>query len=87
MGSRRTVFVALAALAALSVVCGMTGTALAQEDGRISGVVRDASGAGLPGATVTVTNQATNASQAVTAGADGRYSVSVPPGTYAVARR
>jgi len=80
MGSRRTLFAAFIAL----TLGALTGWAEAQ-DGRITGVVRDPSGAALPGATITVTNQATNASQTATAGADGSYSVSVPPGTYSVA--
>ena len=53
-------------------------------DGRIAGVVRDATGAALPGATVTITNQATNATQTVTTSAEGSYSVSLPPGAYSV---
>jgi iron complex outermembrane receptor protein len=59
--------------------------ALAQSDGRIAGVVRDASGAPIPGVAVTVTNQATGGSQSATAGSDGSFSVSLPPGTYSVA--
>jgi iron complex outermembrane receptor protein len=54
-------------------------------DGRISGVVRDATGAALPGATVTNTNQATGATQTVTAGPDGTFSIALPPGLYTVA--
>ena len=53
--------------------------------GKIAGVIKDASGGLVPGATITVTNQATNASQTATSGADGAYSVSVPAGTYSVA--
>src|SRR5262245_55172993 len=56
--------------------------ALAQSNGSISGVVRDASGAGVPGAVVTITNQATKASHDVTSGADGSFTASVPPGVY-----
>src|SRR5437867_11885540 len=52
--------------------------------GRISGVVRDATGAAVPGATVTITNVATNAIQTVTSSADGSYSVNVPTGKYTV---
>jgi iron complex outermembrane recepter protein len=54
------------------------------QDGSISGVVRDATGAGVPGVTVTATHQATNASQTVVTAADGRYSLSVPPGPVTV---
>jgi iron complex outermembrane receptor protein len=54
------------------------------QDGRISGVVRDTTGAAVPGVTVTITNQATGATQTVTSAADGTYSVAVPPGLYSV---
>lgn len=53
-------------------------------EGKISGVVRDATGAGIPGVTVTATNQATNASQTTTTGNDGSYTLSVAPGAYNV---
>jgi iron complex outermembrane receptor protein len=53
-------------------------------DGRINGVVRDATGGALPGATVTITNQTTGATQTVTSGPDGSFSASVPPGVYTV---
>ena len=54
------------------------------QDARLSGTVRDATGAAVPGAAVTVTNQATGASQNVTTGADGSFSVTAAPGTYSV---
>jgi iron complex outermembrane receptor protein len=47
-------------------------------------VVRDATGAGVPGATLTIVNQATNATQTATSSGDGSYSVSLAPGTYSV---
>lgn len=53
-------------------------------EGRLSGVVRDTSGAAVPGATLTVVNQATGASQAATSGPDGSFSLNVAPGTYSV---
>ena len=40
--------------------------------------------AAVPGATVTITNQATKAAQTVTTAADGAFSVSLAPGTYSV---
>jgi hypothetical protein len=53
--------------------------------GSIAGVVRDASGAVVPGATVTVTNVATNAAQTVTSDAQGLYrAAALEPGTYTV---
>jgi iron complex outermembrane receptor protein len=57
----------------------------AQPDGRITGVVRDATGAVVPGATVTATNQTTRDSKTATTGTDGSYSISATPGTYSVA--
>ena len=51
---------------------------------RLSGVVRDATGAVVPGVTVTATNQATRASESATSAGDGTYSLSLPPGTYTV---
>jgi iron complex outermembrane receptor protein len=53
-------------------------------DSRISGVVRDASGAPVPGATLNITNQATSAAQTVTSATDGSYAVSLPAATYSV---
>ena len=54
-------------------------------DGRVAGVVRDSSGATVPGATVTVTNDATGASQSTVSADDGSYSVTgLVPGEYTV---
>ena len=54
--------------------------------GRVSGTVTDSSGALLPGATVTVTNAATNLARTATTDADGFYTVTnLPVGTYVVA--
>jgi Carboxypeptidase regulatory-like domain len=58
----------------------LTASLRAQSDGQITGVVRDATGLVLPGATVTATNQSTKASRTATTGTDGTFSVSVPPG-------
>jgi iron complex outermembrane receptor protein len=68
-------------LLALALLLASAGPALAQ-DGKIAGSVRDATGAALAGATLTFTNQATNATQTVTASAEGTYAISLPPGTY-----
>lgn len=54
------------------------------QGGKISGVVRDTTGATIPGVTVTATNQATSASETATTGNDGSYSLSVAPGAYNV---
>jgi hypothetical protein len=54
--------------------------------GRISGTVRDASKAVIPGATVTVTNEATQIARVATSDEEGFYVVTnLPPGSYAVA--
>ena len=82
MRSWRKLFALL--LAAVAVAFGLPAHAQTT-DGTISGVVRDASGAGVPGATLTITNQATKAAQTATSGADGSYSVSLAPGMYSVA--
>jgi hypothetical protein len=52
---------------------------------QLSGYVRDIDGRGLPGATVSVTNERTGVSRKVRANDDGLYSVaSLFPGTYTV---
>lgn len=54
-------------------------------DGRVAGVVRDSSGATVPGATVTVRNDQTSASKTAVSGPDGSFSVTgLPPGDYTV---
>jgi hypothetical protein len=59
--------------------------ALAQATGAISGVVSDASGAALPGASVTVVNSGTGQTRTATAGTEGFYTVPLlQPGTYRV---
>ena len=79
MGVARNRFAAFVAIALLGLVPSL----LAQPaNGRVSGVVRDASGAVVPGATITLTNQATKATHTATSGPDGSYSVSVPAGVY-----
>jgi iron complex outermembrane receptor protein len=60
-----------------------TAPALAQE-GRLTGVVRDVTGAGLPGVSATATNQATRATQTTTTDSAGNYSFTLPPGAYSV---
>ena len=75
--SRLLTFVALAA--------ALYGVPAEAQNGGISGVVRDARGVPMSGATVTVTNQATSASSRATTVADGRYTVSgLAPGAYTV---
>ena len=53
---------------------------------RLSGRVRDASGAGVEAARVAVTNSVTRATRSTTTAADGAYSISgLTPGAYSVA--
>src|SRR5712691_12705966 len=75
-------FLSIAALVAL--LFGAPGMALAQ-NGRIRGVVRDASGTALPGVAVRATNQRTGLSSRATSAEDGGYTISgLAAGTYTV---
>ncbi len=59
--------------------------AFAQTLGTITGVVKDSSGAVIPGVTVTVTNTGMNAARDVQTNASGIYSFpALPPGNYSV---
>ena len=82
MSFRRSAPVLSLAIVAL-LAQGTSALAQAQE-ARLAGTVRDATGAAVPGATVTAVNQATNATKAAATGTDGSYSLSLPPGTYTV---
>ncbi len=71
----------LVCLAAWSAIPGM-----AQDRGTIRGTVMDESGAAVPGAAITVSNQDTGLTQNLTSGAEGRYeALYLPVGTYSVA--
>src|SRR5437762_2172429 len=75
-------FLSLAALAAL--LMGVPGTAYAQ-NGRISGVVHDASGDALAGVAIRATNQGSGLSSRATTGSDGGYTISgLAAGAYTV---
>ena len=53
--------------------------------GRISGTIKDATGAVIPGATVSVTNASTNLVRTATADGEGFYTLTnLPVGTYTV---
>src|SRR5687767_12772543 len=58
--------------------------AWASQPAKITGVVRDATGAALPGATVTATHLTTSTAKSAVTGPDGSYSIDVPPGAYTV---
>jgi outer membrane receptor for ferrienterochelin and colicin len=71
--------------AVLLTLFAFTGSLFAQATGSIAGAVTDTQGAVVRGATVTLTSNATNASQTVTTGDDGLYRfVLLQPGTYTV---
>jgi iron complex outermembrane receptor protein len=68
----------------LSILCVLPVFAQGPE-GRISGVVRNASGEPVPGVTVTIRNQQTGATRVVVSAANGSYEVAgLPPGGYTV---
>ena len=52
--------------------------------GTLSGTVRDATGAPVPGVTVTAVHRGTNATQATTTAANGAYTLTLAPGSYTV---
>ena len=69
---------------ALVILCA-AGVAAQTTLGRLSGSVLDSSGAALPGATITLTNENTNQAQTVIAGENGAYVFpQVPVGSYKV---
>ena len=74
---------------ALSLVLALAMVSLGQSEatsGRITGTVRDAQGAGVPNATVVVSNPATGFEQTVTTNENGEFSaVQLKPGDYTLA--
>src|SRR5581483_7482647 len=67
----------------LGLVANGTGWAQAVAGAQLSGVVRDASGATIPGAEVTVTKTDTGAARTTFTGADGAYAFpNLPVGPY-----
>ena len=75
----------LAAVAIFTVAFGM-GAAVAQESrGSIAGLVADSSGGALPGVTITIVNNGTNAMVTQTTNSAGQYTaLFLQPGTYTV---
>ncbi|HJR58297.1 MAG TPA: TonB-dependent receptor [Vicinamibacterales bacterium] len=51
---------------------------------QVTGIVRDATGAGVPGVTITGTHRQTNVSRSATTAADGTYTLALDPGSYTV---
>src|SRR5881397_3536783 len=78
--------VAMRAFAPLVLVAAFSTSALAQFDsGQISGVARDAHQGALPGATVTVTNEATSNKRSTVTNSTGFYVLpDIPAGLYTV---
>src|SRR3979411_2725049 len=67
----------------LVVILGVSLAALAQDTSVISGSVRDHSGAAIPNATVTSSNESGTLSRTTVSNSDGEYSVpGLPAGTY-----
>lgn len=63
----------------------LTSVAMAQQMGQISGVVRDASGAVIPGATITVQETQTGLERITTSDSEGRYALpALRPTTYII---
>ena len=72
-------------VAPLAVLIVCSASAWAQGGASVGGVVKDQSGAALPGTTVTVLNTGTGAAQTLVAGPSGNYlAVNLQPGQYQV---
>jgi len=73
-------------LLSIALVSGMHAVSAFSQgaEARVAGLVTDATGAAVPGAAITITNQATGATKVVTSASDGRYGASVAPGVYSV---
>jgi len=68
----------------LGFLAAFGGSVFAQDHGRITGVVRNASGATVGGAIVVVRNQVTTRELRSRSGASGSYSLRLPPGAYRI---
>lgn len=70
-------------LASVALLCVLATAGKAQTSGEITGLVTDASGAAVGGATITATNKATGAARVITTNSEGLYTFpSLPPGVY-----
>src|SRR5262249_21373473 len=73
-------------LLALLIIATSAARAAAQDTGIVTGTVVDQSGQVLPGATITLTNEATQTSRTQTSNERGEFTFrAVQPGTYTVA--
>src|SRR5690348_9486615 len=77
---------ALVLLSLTAIICGLVLPSMAQERfGTVAGVVKDPSGAVIPGATVIIKNKDTNRSLTAQSRGDGSFTVpAVEPGHYSV---
>src|ERR1700722_12749909 len=72
-------------LGVVVLIFGVTSLRAQQVTGRILGSVMDASGAAVPNASITITNQDTGVVRSTVSTSDGLYDdPQVPPGTYTV---
>ena len=71
------------ATALITLTCALPARAQPTQ-GRITGVVRDATAAPVPGVAVTATNETTKVSQTTTTGSNGAYALPLAPGAYLV---
>src|SRR5262245_46949179 len=76
-------FLSLIAFVALVAAASPAGAQVAA--GEITGIIHDSDGGAVPGATITVTNLATNQQRVVNSTADGAYTAaSLAPGDYRI---
>src|SRR5262249_23642147 len=69
----------------LLLLAGVAGSAYAQSTAQITGTITDSSGAAVPEATISVTNESTGARSETSSNAAGNYSVLfLQPGSYRV---
>jgi hypothetical protein len=79
----RRVAAAFLTVLGVSLLCAPRSSAQSITSGDVTGTVTDPTGAVIPGASLTLTNAATNASKQVTTTGDGTYRFAfVDPGTY-----
>ncbi len=83
---RRSVLRQYAVMSILvALACAVPSLAVAQFGASLSGTVQDPTQAVIPGATVTLTNSATQTKQSVQSGPEGTYQFrELPPGSYTV---
>src|ERR1700688_2480435 len=75
----------VAFLGAVAILTILAGSALAQNDGSISGTVKDSKGGIIPGATVSVSNRDLAVNQTAQTNGEGTfYFAQLPAGTYTI---